>query len=111
MNKQHKETITKNNQIFRQRMSALGAENSQLKSDLETARKEVATVSEERDALKTSAPAESTSEPLSEELEQLRQEKNALEQALEEEKSKQPAQASNPDTSDLEARLVRYSPN
>jgi len=106
MNRQHKETITKNNQIFRQRMSALGTENTQIKSDLETARKEVATISEERDALKTSAPAESTSEPLSEELEQLRQEKNALEQALQEEKSRQPPQASNPDTSDLDARLV-----
>lgn len=92
-------------------MSALGNENTQIKSDLETARKEVATISEERDALKTSASAESTSEPLSEELEHLRQDKNALEQALQEEKSKQPAQASNPDTSDLEDRLVRYSPN
>ena len=92
-------------------MNTLGTENTQLKSDLETARKEVATISEERDALKTSAPAESTSGPLSEELEQLRQEKNALEQALQEEKSKQPAQAPNPDTSDLEARLVRCSAN
>ena len=87
-------------------MSSLGAENTQLKSDLEAAQKEVATISEEREALKASAPAGSTSEPLSEELERLRQEKNTLEQALQEEKSKQPAQTSIPDASDLEARLV-----
>jgi hypothetical protein len=38
-NKAHREAITKNNQIFRQRMGALGAENTQLKSNLEEARK------------------------------------------------------------------------
>ena len=101
-----KETIAKNNQIFRQRMSNLNAENTQLKSDLEASRKDVATISEERDALKASAPTGSTSEPLTSELEQLRQEKNALEQALQEEKSKQSAQTSYPAPSDLEARLV-----
>jgi len=106
MNRAQKEAITKNNQIFRQRMSTLSAENTQLKSDLETAQKESATITEERDALKTSAPATSTSEPLTKEVEQLRQEKTALEQALQEEKSKQPAQTSIPDTSDMEARLV-----
>jgi predicted RNase H-like nuclease (RuvC/YqgF family) len=109
MNKTHRDAITKNNQIFRQRMSALGSENTQLKSALEAAQKESAAVSEERDALKASAPAESTSAPLAEELERLRREKVVLEQALQEEKSKPPVQASNPDTSDLEARLVRTS--
>jgi predicted RNase H-like nuclease (RuvC/YqgF family) len=105
-NKQHRENITKNNQIYRQRMSALGNENTQLKADLEAARTEVVTISEERDAFKASAPAASASEPLAEELERLREEKNTLEQALQEEKSKPPAQTSIPDTSDLEARLV-----
>ena len=107
MNKAQKDAITKNNQIFRQRMSALGSENTQLKASLETAQKESAAISEERDALKASAPAESTSAPHAEELERLRREKTALEQALQEEKSKPPVQASIPDTSDLEARLVR----
>ena len=89
-------------------MSNLNAENTQLKSDLEASRKDVAAISEERDALKVSAPAGSTSasEPLADELEQLRQEKNALEQALQEEKSKQPAQTHIPVPSDLEAQLV-----
>ncbi len=106
--KQQKDTITKNNQIFRQRMSTLGAENTQLKSTLEAAQKESAAISEERDALKVAAPAaaESTSSPLTEELGRLRKEKRALEQALQEEKSKPPVQASIPDASDLEARLV-----
>lgn len=109
VNKQQKDAITKNNQIFRQRMSTLGAENTQLKSALEAAQKESAAISEERDALKSAAPAaaESTSAPLTEELERLRKEKRALELALQEEKSKPPVQASVPDTSDLEARLVR----
>ena len=109
VNKQQKDMITKNNQIFRQRMSTLGAENTQLKSALESAQKESAAISEERDALKAtaSAAAESTSAPLTEELERLRKEKRALEQALQEEKSKSPVQASVPDISDLEARLVR----
>jgi hypothetical protein len=102
--------ITKNNQIFRQRMSNLAAENTQLKSDLETAQKKVTVISEERDTLKASPPAGSTSEPLAEELERLRKEKNDLEQALQEEKSKQPAQTPIPGTSDLEARLVRLVP-
>ena len=107
MNKAQKDAITKNNQIFRQRMSALGAENTQLKATLETAQKESAAILEERDALKASAPAESTSAPLAEELERLRREKTALEQALQEEKSKPSVPASIPDTSDLETRLVR----
>jgi transposase len=108
-NKQQKDMITKNNQIFRQRMSTLGAENTQLKSAIEAAQKESAAISEERDALKAAAPAaaESASAPLTEELERLREEKRALEQALQEEKSKSPVQASVPDTSDLEAHLVR----
>jgi hypothetical protein len=108
-NKQQKDMITKNNQIFRQRMSTLGAENTELKSALESAQKESAAISEERDALKAAAlaTAESTSAPLTEELERLQTEKRALEQALQEEKSKSPVQASVPDTSDLEARLVR----
>ena len=108
-NKVQKDTITKNNQIFRQRMSTLGAENTQLKSALEVAQKESVALSEERDALKAAAPAvaESTSALLTEELEQLRKEKVILEQALQEEKSKLPVQASVPDTSDLEARIVR----
>lgn len=108
-NKVQKDTITKNNQIFRQRMSTLGAENTQLKSALEVAQKESVALSEERDALKAAAPAaaESTSALLTEELEQLRKEKAILEQALQEEKSKLPVQASVPDTSDLEARIVR----
>jgi hypothetical protein len=106
-NKSNREAITKNNQIFRQRMGTLNAENTQLKSNLETAQKETATITEERDSLKASAAAESaTSEPLAEELERLRKEKVALEQALEEEKSKKPAQMPPPDTSDLESRLV-----
>jgi len=108
-NRQHKETITKNNQIFRQRMSALAAENTQLKSDLEASRKDAATISEERDTLKVSAPAGSTSESLADDLERLRQEKDALEQALQEEKSKQPAQTNIPVPSDLEAQLVCQS--
>jgi hypothetical protein len=109
VNKQQKDMITKNNQIFRQRMSTLGAENTQLKSALESAQKESAAILEERDTLKAAAPAaaESTSVPLTEELERLRKEKRALEQALQEEKSKSPVQASVPNTSDLEARLVR----
>lgn len=106
--KTQRETIAKNNQIFRQRMSTLNAENTQLKSDLEASQKDVATISEERDALKTSAPAISGPGPLADELERLRQEKNALEQALQEEKSKQPAQTSVPASSDLEAQLVCY---
>jgi predicted RNase H-like nuclease (RuvC/YqgF family) len=109
MNKAQKDAITKNNQIFRQRMGALGAENTQLKSNLEAAQKESAAILEERDALKASAPTESTSAPHTEELERLRRENVALEQALQEEKSKPPVQASIPDTSDLEARLVRIS--
>jgi hypothetical protein len=98
--------ISKNNQIFRQRMSTLAAENTQLKSDLEALRKDVTTISEERDALKASVPTGSTSESLADDLERLRQEKDALEQALQEEKLKQPAQTNIPTTSDLEAQLV-----
>ena len=107
--KQQKDMITKNNQTFRQRMSTLGAENTRLKSALETAQKESAALSEERDALKVAAPAavESTSALVTEELERLRKEKRALEEALQEEKSKSPVQLSVPDVSDLEARLVR----
>ena len=97
----------KNNQIFRQRMGNLGTENTQLKASLETAQKESAALAEERDALKASAAAEpASSEPLTEELERLREEKNALEQALEEEKSKKPPKTPQPDTSDLDSRLV-----
>jgi hypothetical protein len=112
VNKQQKDMITKNNQIFRQRMSTLGAENTQLKSALESAQQESAAISEERDALKAATPAaaESTPAPLTEELERLRKEKRALEQVLQEEKSKSLVQASVPDTSDLEARLVRIVP-
>jgi transposase len=108
VNKQHKNMITKNNQIFRQRMSTLGGENTQLKPALESAQKESAAISEERDALKAAAPAaaESTSMPLTEELERLRKEKRALKQVLREEKSKSPVQGSVPDVSDPEARLV-----
>ncbi|KAH8980106.1 hypothetical protein EDB92DRAFT_1901586 [Lactarius akahatsu] len=109
--KAHKEAIIKNNQIFRQRMGALGAENTQLKSTLEEAQKESAAIAEERDALKAAAttePAPTSSEPLTEELERLRQEKAALEQALQEEKAKEPVQAPapTPDTSELESRLA-----
>ena len=109
VSKQQKDAITKNNQIFRQRMGNLGAENTQLKSALEAAQKESAAISEERDALKAAPPAaaESTSASVVNELERLREEKSALEQALQEEKSKPSAQASVPDTSDVEARLVR----
>ncbi|KAH9953818.1 hypothetical protein BC827DRAFT_1159057 [Russula dissimulans] len=107
MNLGQKEMITKNNQTYWQRMGALAAENTRLKSDLETARKESAVITEERDALRTSTPVASTSEPLAKEVEQLRQEMTALERALQEEKSKQPAQTSIPDTSDMDARLVR----
>jgi hypothetical protein len=88
-------------------MSTLSTENTQLKSDLEASRKDVATISEERDALKISAPAGSTSESLANDLERLRQEKDALEQALQEEKSKQPSQTNIPAQSELEAQLVR----
>lgn len=106
MNRAQKEAITKNNQIFRQRMGTLSAENAQLKSNLEAAQKESAALAEERDALKASATAEPASQPPAEEFERLRQEKDALEQALQEERSKKPVQASMPDTSDMEARLV-----
>ncbi|KAI9435095.1 hypothetical protein H4582DRAFT_2080017 [Lactarius indigo] len=110
-NKAHKEAITKNNQIFRHRMGVLGAENTQLKSTLQEAQNESAAIAEERDALKaaaTTGPPPATSEPLAEELERLRQEKAALEQALQEEKAKEPVQvpAPPPDTSELESRLV-----
>ena len=108
MNKAQKDAITKNNQIFWQRMSALGAKNTQLKTNLEAAQKESATILEERDAFKASAPTESSSVPHTEELERLRREKVALEQALQKEKSKPPVQASIPDASDLEV-LVRIS--
>jgi hypothetical protein len=108
MNRARRETIAKNNQTFRQRMSTLGAENTQLKLDLEAAHKESAAISEERDAFKAaSALTGPASEQSTEELERLRQEKSALEQALQEEKSKQPAQIAAPDTSELEARIVR----
>jgi hypothetical protein len=111
VNKQQKDMITKNNlnQIFRQRMSTLGAENAQREPALDCAQKESAAISEERNVLKVAAPvvAGSTSAPLTKELERLRKEKRALEQALQDEKSKSPVQASVPDTSDLEARLVR----
>jgi hypothetical protein len=92
-NKQQKDMITKNNQIFRQRMSTLGNENAQLKSDLQAAQESA--TSEERDALKTAAPAvaESTSAPPTEELERLRKEKRSLEQALQEIKSEVPPEA------------------
>ena len=109
MNKAQKDAITKNNQIFRQRLSALGAKNTQLKTNLEAAQKESATILEERDAFKASAPTESSSVPHTEELERLRREKVALEQALQKEKSKPPVQASIPDASDLEVLLVRIS--
>jgi hypothetical protein len=111
-NKAHREAIGKNNQIFRQRMGALGAENTQLKSNLEEAQKASAAIAEERDSLKAAAttesqpPAASSEQPLAEELERLRQEKATLEQALQEEKAKPPVQAPAPDTSDLESRLV-----
>ncbi|KAF8265884.1 hypothetical protein EI94DRAFT_1734451 [Lactarius quietus] len=111
-NKAHREAITKNNQIFRQRMGALGAENTTLKTTLEEAQKASAAIAEERDALKasaTTAEPPASSEPLlAEELERLRQEKTALEQALQEEKTKPPVQvpAPTPDTSDLESRLA-----
>ena len=117
-NKAHREAITKNNQIFRQRMGALGAENTQLKSNLEDAQKASVAITEERDALKASSAAEpaASSEPqqqLTEELERLRQERATLEQALQEEKAKQPviqAPAPTPDTSEFESRLVsRFS--
>jgi hypothetical protein len=85
MNKAQKDAITKNNQIFRQRMSALGAKNTQLKTNLEAAQKESAAILEERDAFKASAPTESASVPHTEELERLRREKAALEQALQKE--------------------------
>ena len=45
-NKAHREAITKNNQIFRQRMGALGAENTQLKSNLEEAQKASVAITE-----------------------------------------------------------------
>jgi hypothetical protein len=63
VNKQQKDMITENNQIFRQRLSTLCAENTQLKSALEAAQKESAAISEERNALKVAAraAAESTS--------------------------------------------------
>jgi len=78
VNKQQKDMITKNNQIFRQRMSTLGAENTQLKLALDTTQNESAAISEERDALKDAAPAttEFTSAPPTEELERLRREKS-----------------------------------
>lgn len=89
-------------------MGALGAENTQLKSTLEEAQKESAAIAEERDALKTTAATAEPQPLLTEELERLRQEKATLEQALQEEKAKQPVQAPapTPDTSDLESRLV-----
>ena len=104
-------------------MGALGAENTQLKSNLEEAQKASVAITEERDALKASSTASATAEhqppaasselpQLTEELERLRQEKATLEQALQEEKAKQPVQAPapTPDTSELESRLVgRFS--
>jgi hypothetical protein len=80
--KAHRATITKNNQIFRQRMSALAAKNTWLRSNFEETQKESA--AEKRDPLKDAANAKplTSSVVLVEELEQLRQ---ALEQALLEE--------------------------
>ncbi|KAF8265894.1 hypothetical protein EI94DRAFT_1854558 [Lactarius quietus] len=94
----HREAITKNKPIFRQRMAALGAESTSLKSTLEEAQKASATIAQERDALKTSATtAESptSSEPLAKELEWLRQEETAWEQALQK-RTKRPVQARAP---------------
>ena len=94
-------------------MGALGAENTQLKSNLEEARKESAAITEELDALKAAPTAEppTSSEPLAEELERIRHEKTVLERTLQEEKEKQSIQAAapTPDTSDLESRLVGCS--
>jgi hypothetical protein len=52
--------------IFRQRMSTLSAENTQVKAALEAAQKESVVILQERDALKAAAlaAAESTSAPL-----------------------------------------------
>jgi hypothetical protein len=88
-------------------MSTLGAEITQLKSALEAAQKESAAIPEERDALKGATPAagESTS-ATHRRVRTAAKEKRASERALQEEKSKSPVQASVPDTSDLEARLV-----
>jgi hypothetical protein len=116
-NKSHREAITGNNRIFRQRMGALSTENAELKSNLEEAQKTSAAIAEERDALKAAAataqpPTSTSSEPQTEELERLRQEKVALEQALREEKAKPLVQAPapiTPDTSEHESRLVGCS--
>ena len=72
--------MTKNNQIFRQRIGASGAENTQLKSNLEEAQKESAAIGKERDALKAAAITEAptSSEPLAEEPERLQHEKGSL---------------------------------
>src|SRR6266702_5213476 len=98
--------MTKNNQIFRQRMGALGAENTQLKSNLEEAQKESAAIGKERDALKAAAITEAptSSGPLAEEPERLQHEKSALELALQEGQVKWTVQAPapTPDTSGLE---------
>ena len=45
-NKAHREAITKNIQIFRQRMGALGAENTQLKLNLKEAQKASVAITE-----------------------------------------------------------------
>ena len=72
-------------------MGALGAENTQLKSNLE----ESAAIAEGRDTLKAAATTEPPTSPesLAEGLERLRQEKSALEQALQKEREKLPIQA------------------
>ncbi len=64
-------------------MGALGAENTQLKSNLEETKTESATIAEERDAPKDSATTEppTLSRPLAK---LLRHEKTAREQALQE---------------------------
>ena len=90
-------------------MSTLGAENTQPKSVLEAVQEESVAISEERDTLKAAAfeAAESTFAPVAEELVCLRREKRALEQALQEARSKLLAQASAPDAFDLETHLGR----
>ncbi|KAA1475643.1 hypothetical protein DENSPDRAFT_435671 [Dentipellis sp. KUC8613] len=89
-------------------MGIFNNEKSALATQLKDVEAQLKTVTAERDALKESAGSSTVvPQQASEELEKLRQEKAALEQALQDEKAKQPpAAAPAPDTTELDAKIA-----